>query len=144
MLRQHLIEGEVHRTAVGVHHLLGAGTAVAVHHHRVSLGRIEIGRLHHPAVQRHAISGSEADDLALHEAIFVHRFLHVLVVVQHTQLLASLVVDGVFRKCVQVGVLQAVVVAVRTELRARPTVSSSQQLFLYLLAVIIDDVEVAI
>ena len=142
VLRQHLVEGEVLRAAVGVHHLLAARTAVAVHHHRITLVGVEVGGLHHPAVQFGAVLRGEVDNLAVHKTVFVHRLLHVLVVVQHAQLLAALFVDGVFGQGVQVGVLEAVVVAVRAEFRARPTVAFGQKLFL--LAIEVDDIEVAV
>ena len=98
----------------------------------------------HPAVELHAIVGGEADDLAVHETVRLHHVLHPEIVVQHAQLLAGLVADGVLRKRVEVGILQAIIVARRTELGARPAVAGGQQLFLLLLAVIIDDVKVAV
>ena len=82
------------------------------------------------------------DDLAVHEAVFVHCLLHVLVVVEHTQLLALGFMDGVFGQGVQIRVLQTVIIAVRAEQRTCPTITFGQELFL--LAVEIDDVEVTV
>ena len=128
--------------AVGVHHLLAARTAVASHHHGMFLVRVEVCRLHHPAIQFGAVFRGEMDNLAVYETVFVHRLFHVLVVVQYTQLLALGFMDSVFGQGVQIGVLQAVIVAVWAEQRTCPAVALCQKLFL--LAIKVDDIQVSV
>ena len=46
-----------------VEYLLRAGTTILVHDYRIFLGRIEVGRFHHPTVQFYSFTGFEREKL---------------------------------------------------------------------------------